>query len=96
MHLWCKKRWSGKNLYDLIYKESKRKCEVENMNDLTKRQIRKYKIDRAKLIKGSEHSMYVHGDILIAIIMQSRSSDSKTIKFWSDLGFKQIYLILKK
>ena len=54
-----KNRWSGKNLYDLIDKESKGKCEVENMNDLTKQQIRKYKIDRARLIKGSEHSMYV-------------------------------------
>ena len=25
------------------------------MNDLTKQQIRKYKIDRARLIKGSKH-----------------------------------------
>ena len=76
--------------------ESKGKCEVENMNDLTKQQIRRYIIDRARLIKGSEHSMYVYGDILIAIIMQSRLSDLKTIKFWSDLEFKQINLILKK
>ena len=66
------------------------------MNDLTKQQIRKYKIDRARLIKGSKHSMYVHEDILIPIIMQSRLSDSKTIKFRSDLGFNQINLILKK
>ena len=50
------------------------------MNDLTKQQIRKYKIDRARLIKDSKHSMYVHEDILIPIIMQSRLSDSKTIK----------------
>ena len=91
-----KNRWSGKNLYDLIDKESKGKCEVENMNDLTKQQIRKYKIDRARLIKGSKHSMYVHEDILIPIIMQSRLSDSKTIKFRTDLGFNQINLILKK
>ena len=33
------------------------------MSDLTKQQIRKYKIDREKLIKGSKHSMYVHEDI---------------------------------
>ena len=66
------------------------------MNDLTKQQIRKYKIDRARLIKGSKHSMYVHEDILIPIIMQSRLSDSKTIKFRTDLGFNQINLILKK
>ena len=64
------------------------------MSDLTKQQIRKYKIDRARLIKGSKHSMYVHEDILIPIIMQSRLSDSKTIKFRSDLGFNQISLIL--
>ena len=66
------------------------------MNDLTKQQIRKYKIDRVRLIKGSKHSMYVHEDILIPIIMQSRLSDSKTIKFRTDLGFNQINLILEK
>ena len=66
------------------------------MNDLTKQQIRKYKIDRARLIKGSKHFMYVHEDILIPIIMQSRLSDWKTIKFRSNLGFNQISLILKK
>ena len=91
-----KKRWGGKNLYDLIDKEIKGKYEVKNMNDLTKQQIRKYKIDRARLIKGSKYSMYVHEDILIPIIMQSRLLDSKTIKFRSDLGFNQINLILKK
>ena len=66
------------------------------MNDLTKQQIRKYKIDRVRLIKGSKHSMYVHEDILIPIITQSRLPDSKTIKFRSDLGFNQINLILTK
>ena len=40
--------------------------------------------------------MYVHEDILIPVIMQSRLLDSKTIKFRSDLGFNQINLILKK
>ena len=40
--------------------------------------------------------MYVHEDILIAIIMQTRLSDLETIKFRSDLGFNQISLILKK
>ena len=90
-----KKRWGGKNLYDLIDKEIKGKYEVKNMNDLTKQQIRKYKIDRARLIKGSKYSRYVHEDILIPIIMQSRLSDPKTINFRSDLGFNQITLILK-
>ena len=40
--------------------------------------------------------MCVHEDILISIIMQSRLSDPKTIKFRADLGFNQINLILKK
>ena len=66
------------------------------MNDLTKQQIRKYKIDRARLIKESKHSTYVHEDILIPIIMQSRLSHSKKIKFRTDSGFNQINLILKK
>ena len=66
------------------------------MNNLTKQHIRKYKIDRTRLIKGSKHSMHVHEDILIAKIMQYRLSDSKTIKFRTDLGFNQINLILKK
>ena len=91
-----KKSWGGKNLYDLIDKEIKGKHEVKNTSDLTKQQIRKYKIDRSRIIKGSKHSMYVHEDILIPIIMQSRLSDSKTIKFRTDLGFNQINLILKK
>ena len=42
------------------------------MSDLTKQQIRKYKIDKTKLIKGSKHSMYFHEDVLISGIMQSR------------------------
>ena len=66
------------------------------MNDLTKQQIRKYKIDKARLIKASKHSMQVHEDILIPKTMQSRLSDPKTIKFRTDLGFNQINLILKK
>ena len=90
------KRWVSKNLYDLIDKEIKGKHGVKNMSDLTKQQIRKYKIDRAKLIKGNKHSMYVHENILISIIMQSILSDLKTIKFSADLGFNLINLILKK
>ena len=58
-----KRIWGGKNLYDPIDKEIKGKYEVKNMNDLTKQQIRKYKIDRPRLIKGSKHSMNVHEDI---------------------------------
>ena len=66
------------------------------MNELTKQQIRKFKIDRARLIKDSNHSMYLHEDIAISIIMQSRLSNPKMIKVRSDLGFNQINLILKK
>ena len=66
------------------------------MNDPTKQQIRKYKIDWVRLIKGRKHSMYVHEDILIPILMQSRLSGSKTIKCRFDVGFSQINLILKK
>ena len=84
------KRWGGKNLYDLIDKEIKGKYGVEKMSEFTKPQVRKYKIDKARLIKGTKHFMYVHEDILIPIIMQSRLSDLKTIKFRSDLGFNQI------
>ena len=40
--------------------------------------------------------MYVHEDILISIIMQSRLSVPKPIKFRADLGFNQTNLILKK
>ena len=49
------------------------------MSEATKPQIKKYKIDRARLFKGSKHSMYLHEDIAITIIMQSRLSDSKAI-----------------
>ena len=91
-----KKRWACKNVYELIDKEIKGKYWVKKMSDLTKQQIRKYKIDKTKLIKGSKHSMYVHEDVLISGIMQSRWSDPKLIKFRADLGFNQINLILKK
>ena len=90
------KRWGGKNIYDVIDKEIKGKYMVKNMSDLTKPQIRKYKIDRARLFKGNKHSMCVSEYILILIIMQSTLSDSKAIKFRADLGFNQINLILKK
>ena len=64
-----KKRWASKNLYYLIDKEIKGKFGVTNMNDLTKQQIRKNKINRPRLFKCSRNSMYVHKDILIPVIM---------------------------
>ena len=66
------------------------------MKELTKQQIRKYEIDRSRLIKGSEKSMYVHEAVTISIIMQTRLSKPETIKFRSDLVFSQINLTLKK
>ena len=90
------KRSGCKNIYDLIDKGIKGKYNVKKMNELTKHQIRKYKIDKARLFKGSKHSMYVHEDIAISMIVQSRLSNPKMIKFRSDLGFNQINLTLKK
>ena len=40
--------------------------------------------------------MFAHKDITITIVIQSRFSDPKIIKFRSDLGLNQINLILKK
>ena len=40
--------------------------------------------------------MYVREDIAIGIIMQSRLSNLKMIKFRADWGLNQISLILKK
>ena len=65
------------------------------MSDLAKQQIKNYKIDKAKLFKNSIHSMYVHKDIAIIIVMPSRLSDPE-VKCRYDLGFNQINLILKK
>ena len=66
------RRWGETNIYHLIDKEIKGKYKVERMNELTKQQIRKYKIDRARLIKGSKQSMYVSEVIAIPIILQTR------------------------
>ena len=48
------------------------------------------------MIRGSKQSMYVSEVIEILIIMQTRLSKPKTIKFRFDLGFNQINLMLKK
>ena len=53
------KRWAGRNIDDLIDKKIKRKYKVKKMNELTRQKIRKCKIDRPRLIKGSKESMYV-------------------------------------
>ena len=53
------KRWGGISIYDLIDKDIKGKYRVEKMSELTKPQITKYKIDRARLFKGTKHYIYV-------------------------------------
>ena len=63
------KRWRGTNIYDLIDKEIKEKYKAEKMNDLINQQIRRYKIDRSRLIKGSKQSMYISEVFTIPIIM---------------------------
>ena len=81
------KRLGCANIYDPIDKEIKGKCNVKKMNELTKEQIRKYKIDKLRLIKGSEQSIYFHKVIAIPVIMHTRLSKPEAIKFRSDLGF---------
>ena len=50
---------------------------LKKMNELTKQQIRRQKIDRSRLIKGSEKCMYNHEVIAINIVMQTRLSKPK-------------------
>ena len=90
------KRWGNTNIYDLFDKEIKGKYKVEKINELTKKQIRKYKVDKARLIRGSKQSMYVSEVLAIHIIMQTTLPKPKTIKLRSDSGFNQINLLLKK
>ena len=50
------------------------------MSVLTKQKIKKYKIDRSILIKDSKHSIYVHEDIKITIVVDlfNKYSTEKT------------------
>ena len=70
--------------------------ELKKINELTKQQTRNFKIDRSRLNTRSKESVYVSEYIVIPIIMQTRLSKPKAIKFRFDLGFNQINLILKK
>ena len=47
--------------------KSKGNTMLKKMNELTKQQLIKYKIDRERLIKGSKQSMYVSKVIAIPI-----------------------------
>ena len=51
------KKWGCNTIDDLIDKEIKWKYMVNNLNELTKPQIKKYKIDQSRFLKGNEHSM---------------------------------------
>ena len=74
------KRLGCANIYDLIDKEIKGKYNVKKMNELTKKKkTRKYKMDKSRIIKGSEQSMYVHEVFAIRIIMQIRLSKLETL-----------------
>ena len=84
MYFWHKQKSGGTNIYDLIDEEIKGKYKVEKMNEHTKQQIRKYRIDGSRLIRGSKQSMYVSEVIAIPIIMQTRLSKPETIKFRFD------------
>ena len=65
--LWhCKNIVRQKYVWPDWQKKTKEKYGVKNINELTKPQIRKYKIDRAGLFKGIEQYMYVHEDITIS------------------------------
>ena len=63
LYLWHCKNNGVVKISDLIDKEIKEKYKVTSMSDLTKQQMKKYKIDRSRLIKGSKHYMCVHEDI---------------------------------
>ena len=56
----------------MIDKKIKGKYGVKKMNERTKQQIRKFKIDRSRLLKGSKESMYVSEVTVMPIIMQTR------------------------
>ena len=84
------KRLGCINIYDLIDKEIKGKYHVKKMNEHIKEQVRKYKIDKSRFIKGSGQSMYAQEVIAIFSIMQTRLLKPETIKFRSDLRFNQI------
>ena len=62
-----RKRWDGKNTYIRIDAEIKGKYNVKKMSELTKQQIRKYKIDSSRLIKGSKELPYISEVIAIAM-----------------------------
>ena len=66
------KRLGGGNIYKMIDKKIKGKYGLKKMNERTKQQIRKFKIDRSRLLKGSKESMYVSEVTVMPIIMQTR------------------------
>ena len=95
--LWLRNNDMGKilgiqNIYDLVDKETKDKCET---NDATKKQMRKYKRHGSNLIDAGK-IVYTHEDVIMPIIMNCRVSTTAAIQFRSKLGFKQHDIILSK
>ena len=86
--LWLRIRNIGreldvKNIFDLVDKESKGKCET---NYPTEQQIRKYKRHGSEFIKDIKF-MYPHECIIIPIIMHCRLTTPQSIEFKSKLRF---------
>ena len=85
--LWIKmidiqKKLDVKNIDDLVDKEIKGKFKTNNLTD---KQIQKYKIHGSELIDG-EKFMYAHEGVIIPVIMHCRTPES--CKFKRYLEFK--------
>ena len=68
LYLWhCKNNGVVKISMTWLIKKLRENIKLQ---DLTKQQIKKYKIDRSRLIKGSKHYTCVHEDIAYQIQKQ--------------------------
>ena len=79
-----------KNIFDLVDKEIKGKF---GSNYPAKQQIRKYRRHGSEFIEGIKF-IYADECIIVPIIMHSRLSIPKTIRFRSKLGFNQYDITL--
>ena len=77
-----KKLEDVKNIHDLVGKEIKGKF---NTNNLTDKQIKKYKRHGSELVDG-EKNIYVHEGIIISVTMHCRKPEP--CKFERSLGIK--------
>ena len=79
--LWIKmidiqKKLDVKNIHDLVDKEIKGKFKTNNLTD---KQIKKYKIHGSESIDG-EKFMYTHEGVIIPVIMHCRTPESCKFK----------------